>query len=213
MAVAPFPTQAFIHHETHPYNRLGPRMYRWASNSEWCVLCVLYRNNVSCNRRNETLRALSVVGGWVETERNQSQEIMANKYYYVDKYVWGRAHSSQRVHVDIKSGKLLLNSTGVPSTTVVKEEHSLKVTVIEIETDNRSSIPGAEMELMDELEVLCGRHHTHTLCIVATVTPPVLVVWYWLSSSSGCSLSNPPPPWVSTPLPLHVLGRTRTNLL
>lgn len=56
------------------------------------------------------------------------------------------------------------DSTGVPSTTAVKEEeHSLKVTVIEIETDNRSSIPGAEMELMDELEVLCGRHHIYTL--------------------------------------------------
>lgn len=40
----------------------------WASYSEWCVLCVLYSNNVSCNRRNETLGlCLLWVGEWKQS--------------------------------------------------------------------------------------------------------------------------------------------------
>lgn len=58
-------------------------------------------------------------------------------------------------------------------------EHSLKVTVIEIETDNRSFIPGAEMELMDEMEVLlwpCSlslsftNHHQPTTIVTTTTS-------------------------------------------
>lgn len=114
--------------------------------------------------------------------RNQSQEIIANKYYYAGVYTF-ICIAPERV------SKVENYYFAIVVVVGEAKKDSLKVTVIEIGADNRSSIPRAEMELMDEIDggamlslgsswIALYRYHNAMLLPIRFP-----LSWHWLSSS------------------------------